>query len=253
MSAPINHFKSALQTGKLQRGIWLTLGSAVVAEIAGQSGFDWCLIDGEHAPYDPTAIRTQLIALDATGTAAIVRVPTNADWLLKQVLDLGAQTVLVPMVDTAADAAAAVAACRYPPFGRRGMGPAIARSGRFGATQGYPETANAQICVIVQAESRAALENLDDICAVDGVDAVFIGPADLASDMGYIHDMGNPVVLNAIDAAIATIRAHGKPAGIITFDPAEQARYAAGGITILGLGADAHVLAGSLRALGSPE
>jgi 4-hydroxy-2-oxoheptanedioate aldolase len=250
--APINDFKAALKAGQMQRGLWLTLGSGVVAEIAGRAGFDWCLIDGEHAPFDPAAIRAQLIALEGTGTAPIVRVPVNEDWLLKQVLDLGAQTVLVPMVDTAMQAAAAVAACRYPPLGRRGMGAAIARAGYYGAMDGYPETANSQICVMVQAESRAALENLDAICAVDGVDAVFIGPADLACDMGYTHDLGNMAVRDAIDAAIVTIRGHDMAAGIITFDADEQARYAAAGVTVLGLGADGHTLSRSLRALAGP-
>lgn len=249
MPAPKNHFKAALRSGALQRGLWLNLGSDIGAEMAGQSGFDWCLIDGEHAPYDVETIRRQLIALAGTGTEAIVRVPIGRDWVLKQVLDLGAQTILVPMVDTEAQARAAVRACRYPPEGVRGMGAAIARAAQFGAVADYPATANDEICVIVQAESRAALDNLEAIAGMEGVDGVFIGPADLACDMGFRDDMENPAVLAAIDRAIATILAAGKAAGIITFDPAAQDRYAEAGVTVLGLGSDAFLLAQAMRQL----
>ncbi|MBF9050298.1 2-keto-3-deoxy-L-rhamnonate aldolase [Roseobacter sp. HKCCD9010] len=249
MPAPINPLKAALKAGQLQRGLWLSLGSDLATEIAGQAGFDWCLIDAEHGPFDPGTLRSQLIALAGTGTAPVVRVPINRDWVLKQVLDLGAQTVLVPMVDTEAEARAAVRACRYPPDGVRGFGAGVARAGAFGAYENYPSNANDEICVLVQAESRAALDNLDAICTMEGVDGVFIGPADLAADMGYRDDLNNPEVLAAIDAAIGKITASGKPAGIISFAPEMRAHYADLGVTFLGMGSEAVELATALRSL----
>ncbi|MBO6602146.1 MAG: HpcH/HpaI aldolase/citrate lyase family protein [Roseicyclus sp.] len=251
MPAPKNDLKSAINAGILQRGLWLNLGSDLATEIAGLAGFDWCLIDAEHAPFDPGTIRSQLIALAGTGTAPVVRVPINRDWVLKQVLDLGVQTVLVPMVDTAAQAHAAVRACRYPPEGARGMGAGVARAGGFGALADYAGNANDEICVLVQAESRAALKNLDAICAVDGVDGVFIGPADLAADMGFRDDLDNPAVLEAVDGAIATIIGQGKSAGIISFSPEMRARYTRLGVTFLGVGSEAVALSSALRALAA--
>lgn len=251
MPAPKNKLKSAINAGTLQRGLWLNLGSDLATEVAGLAGFDWCLIDAEHAPFDPGTIRSQLIALAGTGTAPVVRVPINRDWVLKQVLDLGVQTVLVPMVDTAAQADAAVRACRYPPEGVRGLGAGVARAGGFGAVPDYAGTANDEICVLVQAESRAALENLDAICAVDGVDGVFIGPADLAADMGFRDDLDNPAVLEAVDAAIATILRHGRSAGIISFSSEMRAHYKRLGVTFLGVGSEAVMLSAALRALAA--
>jgi 4-hydroxy-2-oxoheptanedioate aldolase len=239
--------------GRMLRGLWLSLGSETVTDIAGRAGFDWCLVDGEHGPWDPTGIRRQLMVLAGTGTAAVVRVPVNADWVLKQALDIGAQTVMVPMVHTVAEAQAAVAACRYPPEGVRGNGGATMRAGGYGAIPDYAATANAQICVIVQAESRAAMADLAAIAAVEGVDCVFIGPADLAADMGLRDDMGNPALWDEIRRGVAVIRAAGKVAGIIV-PPAMEADMAQAGVTFLGLGADSNVLTEGLRRLakGAP-
>ena len=169
MPAPQNKLKQAMAQGQLLRGLWLALGSEPVTEIAGRAGFDWCLIDGEHAPFDPALIRRQLIALENTGTPAVVRAPANEAWILKQVLDVGAQTVMVPMVNSAAEARAAVQACRYPPQGIRGDGGYTMRASGYGAVPDYASSANDQICLIVQAETRAALDDLAAIAAVDGV------------------------------------------------------------------------------------
>lgn len=249
MPAPENRLKARLAAGVVQRGLWLNLGSALVAEMAGQSGFDWCLVDGEHGPWDPTAIRAQLMALAATPAEAVVRVPVAEDWVLKQALDLGAQTVLVPMVDSAEQARAVVRACRYPPEGVRGQGALVARASGFNRIADYTVNANAEICVLVQAESRAALEALDDIAAVDGVDGVFIGPADLAADMGHRDDPGHPDVRAAIAVAIPRIRAAGKAAGIILGTPEARAWALDLGVTFLGMGAEATLLSEALHRL----
>ena len=246
MPAPKNTLKAAMHEGRHLRGLWLALGSETVTEIAGRAGFDWCLVDGEHGPWDPTNIRRQLMVLAGTGTQVIVRVPVNADWVIKQALDIGAQSVMVPMVHSANEARAAVAACRYPPQGVRGNGGATIRAGGFGAIPDYTATANDEICVIVQAESRAALADLAAIAAVDGVDCVFIGPADLAADMGYRDDLTAPPVMEAVRTAIATITGAGKMAGII--GPASMTEAAVeSGARLIGLGADSGVLTDALR------
>ncbi len=213
--APVNRFKAALAAGQPQIGLWVALASANVAELLGHCGYDWLLIDGEHAPNDLPLMQAQLQAMQAGGAHAVVRIPVGEVWMVKQVLDIGAQTVLVPMIDTAEQAAEMARAMRYPPEGIRGMGAALARASRFGMEGDYVATANGQVCLLVQAESRKALENLDAICAVEGVDGVFIGPADLSADMGYPGNAAAPEVQAAIADAIARIVGHGKAAGIL--------------------------------------
>lgn len=252
MPAPTNELKANLAAGRVQRGLWLNLPGMVTAEMAGRAGFDWCLVDGEHGPWDPSAIRDQLIALEATGTPSVVRLPMGEDWVIKQALDLGVQTLLVPMVNSAEEARAIVRACRYPPEGTRGMGAMVARAGRFGGTENYPATANAEICILVQAESRAALDDLEAITAVDGIDGVFVGPADLGADMGYRDDLGNPAVWDAVSHAIKTICAGGKAAGIIVAGAEAEARMLDLGVTFLGCGADAALLQNALTTLARP-
>jgi len=248
MPAPINTLKSAMAEGRLLRGLWLALGSETVTDIAGRAGFDWCLLDGEHGPWDATALRRQLMVLAGTGTQAVVRVPVNSEWVLKQALDIGAQTVMIPMVNSVDEARAAVAACRYPPQGVRGNGGATMRAGGYGAIPDYAATANDQICVIVQAESRAAFADLEGIAAVDGVDCVFIGPADLAADMGYRDNLAAPEVWAEILRAIGIITAAGKTAGIIV-PPAMDAEMIQAGVRFLGLGSDSNILTDGLRRL----
>jgi len=248
MPAPTNTLKRAMAEGRLLRGLWLALGSETLTEIAGHAGFDWCLVDGEHAPFDPALIRRQIIALENTGTPAMVRVPANEEWILKQVLDVGAQTVMVPMVNSAEEARAAVRACRYPPEGIRGDGGYTMRASGYGAVPGYASSANAEICIIVQAETRAALDNLAEIAAVDGVDCVLFGPADLAADLGYRDDPTAPAFWDEVRRGIGVIRAAGKAAGIFA-PPERNAEMVAAGVTVLSLGSDAALATATLGAL----
>ncbi len=248
-----NPLKQALAAHEMQIGLWLNLGDASAAEIAGQAGYDWCLIDGEHGPYNPTAILGQLRALAPPFDAEpVVRVPIGEDWVIKQVMDLGVRSLLIPpMVDTPEQAAHLVRATRYAPDGHRGgLGAAVARASGYGADTGYVARANDEVCLLVQAETRRALENLDAIAATEGgVDAVFIGPADLSADMGHRGNPGHPEVRAAIADAVARIRAAGKAAGgIIHYDTADFAYYRDLGITFLGTGADASLLRAAMQA-----
>jgi len=251
MPAPKNELKAALARGEMQVGIWLGLASPVGAELAATCGFDWCLIDGEHGPNDITSIRGQLQAVQGQGTQAVVRVPASQDWMLKQVLDMGAQSVLVPMVNTAADARRVARACHYPPFGTRGVGADMVRASRYNAITDYALTANEEICVMVQVESAEAIENIDQIAATQGVDVVFVGPSDLSSDMGFHAQPDAPQVLAAIDHAAKRIRAAGKTAGIISGNPEKFAGLRDQGFTFLGVGAEVMVLADALRTLSA--
>ena len=249
MPAPHNPFKAALATKQPQIGCWMCFGETVAAELMSTTGFDWLVVDGEHGPNDLRSITDQVRALEPTNSHAVVRVPIGEDWVLKQVLDAGAQTVLVPMVDTGAQAEAIVRACRYAPDGIRGMGGYGARVTQFGNIQDYGTTANAEICVLVQAETRTAIENLDDILAVDGVDGVFIGPADLSADMGFPGQSEAPEVQVVIKDAIARIAASGKAPGILTFSMKAAKTYLDLGATFVAVGIDTVVLAQAARAL----
>lgn len=237
-----NELKAALARGDMQIGTWLNLGSEVAAHIAGTVGFDWCLIDGEHAPYDISAIQAQLRTLAALKINPVVRVPGGEAWMIKQVLDLGVESLMVPMIDTAQQAHEMVAATRYGPEGIRGMGAMLARATGYGVDVNYTAEVNNQICLLVQAETRLALENLDEIASVEGVDAVFIGPADLSADMGYPGDPGAPQVKAAIKDAVGRVRAAGKSAGIIDFNAADFAYYKEIGVNFLGISADVNLL-----------
>ena len=251
MQTPVNTLKKTLKSGQVQRGIWLTSGTGILAELAGTAGFDWCLIDGEHGPNTVSEILPQLQALAISGTPAVVRVANAEAWMIKQVLDLGCQTVVVPMVDDAQTADAMARAMRYPPQGNRGMGASLARATGFGAVADYPHTANDQVCLLVQAESAQAVENIDSIAAIEGVDGVFVGPADLSADMGYPGQPDHPEVEAAIDHLIARTVAAGKIAGIITFDESRLNEYAEKGVTFLGVGGDMMVLGSALRGLAA--
>ena len=251
MPAPINPFKSAIAANRPQIGCWLTFAEAGAAELMAHTGFDWLVVDGEHSPNDLRSIRDQLAVIDPTDSHAVVRVPIGEAWMIKQVLDAGAQTVLVPMVDTAEHAAEMVRACRYPPEGIRGMGATGARVTKFGAIPDYVSNANQEICLLVQAESRAALENLDAILAVEGVDGVFIGPADLSADMGYPGNAAAPEVQEAIADAIPRIRAAGKAAGILTQTLEGAQKHLDQGATFVAVGIDTLILAKAARALSA--
>ncbi|MCC5986858.1 MAG: 4-hydroxy-2-oxoheptanedioate aldolase [Pararhodobacter sp.] len=249
MVLPENGFKAALAAGRVQIGCWVGLADAYGAEIAGEAGFDWLVIDGEHAPNDMRSILAQLQALGRSASHQVVRLPVGAEWMIKQVLDIGAQTVLVPMVESAAQAQALVRAMRYPPVGTRGVGAALARASRFSGIADYVQHADEGLCLLVQVENRAGLEALDDIASMDGVDGVFIGPADLAADMGHRGRPDAPEVRAAIADAIARIRAAGKPAGILATDEAQAREWLGHGVGFLAVGIDVLVLARGLRDL----
>jgi 4-hydroxy-2-oxoheptanedioate aldolase len=249
MPAPRNRLKDALGRGEVQLGCWLSMATAVSAEIAGGAGFDWVLIDGEHAPNDLAAIRGQLQALNGTASSVCLRVPFGEPWILKRVLDLGVQSLLVPMIDTGEQARAMVRAVRYPPQGMRGVGSGFARASSYGAIADYQDTADAQICLMVQAESRKAIENIDDLAGTDGVDVVFIGPSDLSADMGHLGNPGVPEVQDAIHHGIARTRAAGKAAGIIAFGPGESKRWADAGVQFIATASDVKSLADGLRGI----
>lgn len=244
-----NPFKSALAAGQPQIGLWLTMADAYLAEVAATASFDWLLIDGEHAPND---LRSTLAALQAIApypSHPVVRVPLGDTALIKQVLDIGAKSLLVPMVDTAEQARAVAAATLYPPQGMRGMGSAVARSSRWTDRTDYLDIADDEICLLVQAETVTAMKNLPDICAVDGVHGVFIGPADLSASMGHRSDPAHPDVQAAIENAIDTIVASGKAAGIITPDPALAEHYLQRGCSFVAVGVDVLVFANAARQL----
>lgn len=244
-----NTFKAALARGEPQVGLWLSLANPYTAELCATAGFDWLLIDGEHAPNDVPGILAQLQSVAPYRSHPIVRAVVGDVALIKQLLDIGAQTLLVPMVDTPEQARQLVAATRYPPEGFRGDGSAIARVSRWGLIPDYVERANREVCLLVQAETKLALENLEEICAVDGVDGVFVGPADLAASLGHRNNSGHPDVQAAIDGALRRIVASGKAAGILTSDPLQAKRYFDMGCTFVAAGLDARLLAVATRNL----
>ncbi|HEX5933636.1 MAG TPA: HpcH/HpaI aldolase/citrate lyase family protein [Pseudorhizobium sp.] len=249
MPAPKNLFKAALRDGRPQIGLWLNTGEPLMAELAGTTGFDWLVIDGEHGPNDLRSIIGQLQALAASPAEAVVRPPMGEPWMIKQLLDAGARTLLVPMVDSAAQAEALVRAVRYPPHGMRGVGAAVARASAFNTIADYADTAADEICLLVQAETRAAIADLENIAAVEGIDGVFIGPADLSADMGYLGRIEAPEVQEVIEKAIGTITAAGKAAGILTFNEALNLRYIDLGARFVAVGSDVAEFAGVLRRL----
>ena len=249
MPAPTNPFKAAIKNGDTVIGCWLSLGDPLATEIAGTAGFDWLLIDGEHTPYDISKMRMQLMALEASDSHAAVRVPVGETWIIKQVLDAGAQTVLVPMVETAEQARQLVHDVRYPPTGGRGVGYSGARCSRFGAIADYGPTADEQVCLLIQVENRAGIANLDDILAVDGIDGVFIGPADLSADMGHMGQLTHPDVQATIKDAIVRIEAAGKAPGILATTPEFTQDALDWGARFVATGLDLLILAKSLREL----
>ena len=251
MPAPLNPFKAALRDGKTLFGCWLGLADTFSAELMGTAGFDWLVIDGEHAPNDLRSITTQLQVLAASDSHAIVRVPVGETYLIKQVLDAGAQTVLVPMVDSADQARQLVRDVTYPPKGDRGVGYALTRAARFSEIADYGTTADDQTCLLVQVENVKGMEALDDILAVEGIDGVFIGPADLAADMGHMGDPMHPDVQAAIMDALKRIRAAGRAPGILsTRDEMTHAALEAGA-QFVAVGADVLILAQGARALAA--
>lgn len=249
MLTPVNTFKQALKDKRPQIGLWMSLISPSATEICALAGFDWLVIDGEHAPNDLRSIQAQLQTLVAyPASHPVARVPVGhghvGTALLKQYLDLGAQNIIVPMVDTAEQAAQLVQAMRYPQDDGQGgvRGMAGARASRWGHYPDYYQRANQEVCLIVQAESRDALNNLDAIAATPGVDGVFIGPADLSASMGHVGNAAHPEVQAAIADAIARIRKAGKAPGILTPDRQLAAHYLSLGAVFVAVGLDTQIL-----------
>jgi 4-hydroxy-2-oxoheptanedioate aldolase len=262
MQTPINTFKQALANKQAQIGLWVGLADPYSTEICAGAGFDWLLLDAEHAPNDVRSLLAQLQVVAAYPSHPIARVPMGhghvGEALIKQYLDIGVQTLLVPMVDTAEQAAALVRASRYPQYDAQGQdaiggirGMAGARASRWGRIAGYAHEANAQVCLLVQAETQTALNNLDAIVATEGVDGVFIGPADLSASLGHVNNPGHPEVQAAIESAIQRIVKAGKAAGILTTDEKLARHYLALGCTFVAVGLDTNLLVRHTSALAA--
>lgn len=253
---PDNTFRDALrnQNGKAGRplaGMWVCSGSPLIAELCAGSGLDWLLIDAEHSPNGLESILAQLQAIHGYPVQAMVRPPVNDTVLIKQYLDLGVQNLLIPMVNTAADAQAAVAATRYPPHGVRGVGSALARAARWNRIPDYLARASETISVTVQIESTAAVEAVEEILAVDGVDAIFLGPSDLAASMGVLGQQEHADVRAAVEHCLKAAKAAGKPAGVNAFNPETARGYMASGAAFILVGADVALLARGSEALAA--
>jgi 4-hydroxy-2-oxoheptanedioate aldolase len=250
MDLPANDFKRALREGRPRIGFWTQLTSPIAVEILAFSGFDFLVIDTEHAPNQLQLVLAQLQAMSAGPASPIVRVAWNDAVLFKHLLDVGAQTLMVPFVQDAEEARRAVAATRFPPHGIRGVA-GTTRASRYGRVADYLTRAHEELCVLVQIESRAAVANIESIAAVEGVDGLFIGPGDLSADLGHIGDAGHPDVSAAIDDAIRRIRATGKAAGILAPIEANARRYLDMGCLVVAVGSDVGILARQSAALAA--
>lgn len=246
---PVNQFKQALAEGRLQYGLWLGLPDTTCAEICAGAGFDWLVIDAEHGPFDLRSVLAHLQTIAAYEVSSIVRPVSDDRNLLKQLLDAGVQTLLVPMVESADQAAELVRSVRYPPEGVRGLGTALARAARWNGTPGYLHKANEQICLIVQVETISAVKNLSAILEVEGVDGIFIGPSDLSASMGHVGHASHPEVVEVIGEAIRQINGANKAAGILSIDPSLTQNYIDKGASFIGVGVDTLLLAGSAKQL----
>ncbi len=245
LSPPPTLAQRIAAAGRPQVGMWVCSGSPLVAEICAGAGLDWLLIDMEHAPNGLESVLAQLQAVAAYPVAPVVRVPVGDAVVIKQVLDLGAQTVLVPMVDTPEQAADAVRAVRYPPEGIRGVGSALGRAARWNRVDGYLAHATGTVALLVQVESAAAVAQVEAIAGTPGVDGVFVGPSDLAASMGLLGQQEHPDVVAAVEHVIAVGRRLGVPVGVNAFVPATAERYLAAGASFVLVGADVAVLARS--------
>jgi 4-hydroxy-2-oxoheptanedioate aldolase len=244
---PVNEFKRRLSEPGVQYGMWISLADPVAAEISAGAGFDWLVIDAEHSPNDLRTLLVQLQAVNAYPVSAVIRPPSADAVIIKQYLDLGVQTILVPMIETEEQAEEMVRAVRYPPHGIRGV--ATGRAARWGRVDNYYRHANNQMCVLVQVETIEGVKNLMDIARVDGVDGVFIGPSDLGAALGHIGDASHPDVREAVAAAITAVRAAGKPAGVLSVNPTLAREYRDAGANFVAVGVDTSMLARHTKAL----
>ena len=250
MNLPQNAFKRALREGKPQIGLWSSLSSNYTVEVIAGAGFDWILLDSEHSPADIENLLTQLQAAAPYPTHPVVRIPWNDMVTIKRVLDIGAQSLLVPYVSTPNEAKAAVSFTRYPPAGVRGVA-GTTRATRFGRVADYARRAHEEICLLVQVETQQALDNLEAICGIEGVDGVFIGPADLHASLGHPGEIANPKVKPLIDDAIRRIRKAGKAPGILTPNEADARHWLECGALFVAVGADVGILARGAEALAA--
>jgi 4-hydroxy-2-oxoheptanedioate aldolase len=249
MDAMTNSFKRALKAGEKQAGLWLALTNGYTAELCASAGFDWFLIDGEHAPNNVQTVLHQLQTIAPYPVRPVVRPPSGDPDLIKLLLDIGVQSFLIPMVESAEQARALARAMRYPPRGNRGIGHVLGRASRWGRIGDYLARSDDEICLLVQIESRAGMDNLEAIAAVEGVDGLFVGPADLSASLGHTGDMAHPEVRAAIEKTIARIVATGKPAGTITGGAANAKQLFARGCSFVAAGVDALLLAGAVDRL----
>ena len=251
MELPINRLKQALAAGRPQYGLWLGLPDTTCAEICAVAGFDWLVIDAEHGPFDLSAVLGHLRTIAAYDVPAVVRPVSDDRNLLKQLLDTGVQSLVVPMIESPEQAAQLVRSVRYPPAGVRGLGTALARAARWNRIPEYLHKANDQICLIVQVETIRAVQALPGILEVDGVDGVFIGPSDLSASMGHIGNARHPDVVKVIREILQKTRAADKAAGILVLDPAQAREYRDCGANMIGIGTDTLLLANSAQQLAN--
>lgn len=250
MDLPVNRFKQALKDGQQQIGLWNSIPGPLVAEALAGCGFDWVVIDTEHAPTDVPDVLGMLQAMAPYPVSAVVRPAANDPVLIKRLLDFGAQTLILPYIQSAEEAQAAVAAVRYAPRGMRGVA-GLTRASRFGAVADYTRRADAEICLILQVETALALSRIEEIAATDGVDGLFIGPADLAASMGHPGALDHPAVKAAIEDAIRRITATGKPAGILTSDAAFARACMGWGTRFTAVGMDIGLMLHAARGLAA--
>jgi 4-hydroxy-2-oxoheptanedioate aldolase len=250
MELPRNAFKQALKAGRAQIGLWSSLSSNYTVEVIAGAGFDWILLDMEHSPNDLESLLAQLQAAAPYPAHPVVRVPWNDRVTIKRVLDVGAQSLLVPYVSTPQEATAAVSSMRYPPAGARGVA-GTTRATRFGRVRDYARRAHEELCLLVQVETPAALDNIEAICAVEGIDGVFIGPADLHASLGFPGEVANAAVKPRIDEAIRRIRKAGKAPGILTPSEADARHWLQCGALFVAVGADVGILARGAEALSA--
>lgn len=246
-----NKFKAGLDSGRPQFGVWLGIPDSTIAEMMAGAGFDWLLIDHEHGPYELRDIISHLQAMAPYDVAPIVRPVDDNPGLLKKLCDIGVQSFIVPMIDTAEQAANVVAAVKYPPSGRRGLGTSMARAAQWNTIPDYVAHANENICVIVQAETTTAIENLEAIVNVEGIDGVFIGPSDLSASMGLAGNVSHPDVVEVISQGMRTIRKASKYAGLLCLDSAQVAHYTDCGANFVGVGVDTLLIGNAARQLAA--
>jgi 4-hydroxy-2-oxoheptanedioate aldolase len=250
MDLPVNRFKQGLREGRQQIGLWNSIPGGLVAEALAGCGFDWVVIDTEHSPTDVPDVLGMLQAMAPYPVSVVVRPAGHDPVVIKRLLDFGAQTLLIPYVQSAEEARALVAAVRYAPRGVRGVA-GLTRASRFGAVADYTARADAGICLLVQVETALALTRIEEIAGVDGVDGLFIGPADLATSMGHPGQPSHPDVVAAIEDAVRRITAAGKPAGILTLDPAFAQACMGWGTTFTAVGMDLALMLHGARALAT--